>query len=429
MSTLIRSMRLLLAVAALAGLWPATGCNSKPYTGDAEAVIEVAPTAAKPATPVAAEKKTPVAEAPKVLSDEDLAAGWIALFDGETLFGWKAYSDANWAVKEGAITVSEGAKGLLCTHVQFSDYELRADYKAAASTNSGIFLRTPTTAELEDVKTRCYELNIAPPTNGFPTGSLVGREKAPEIKADDAWHTFHVTVLGDKVTVKHDGVELYTYTDPMPAGRGYIGLQLNEGEVAFKNVHLRPLALEPIFNGKDLSGWSQPEGSKAEYSVDAEGVMKVKNGRGALESEGAYGDFVLQLECLTHAKELNSGIFFRCIPKELTNGYESQIHNGFKNGDRTQPVDHGTGAIFRRVNARLVVSDDLAWTYKTVVADGANIAVWVNGYPVTAWTDERKADKNPRNGSRTEAGTLQIQGHDPTTDLSFKNMKVVELRK
>jgi hypothetical protein len=46
---------------------------------------------------------------------------------------------------------------------------------------------------------------------------------------------------------------------------------------------------------------------------------------------------------------------------------------------------------------------------------------------VTDWTDEREAHKNPRNGLRLEKGTLQIQGHDPTTDLSFRNLRAREL--
>jgi hypothetical protein len=53
--------------------------------------------------------------------------------------------------------------------------------------------------------------------------------------------------------------------------------------------------------------------------------------------------------------------------------------------------------------------------------------VWVNGYQVTDWTDERQPHKNPRNGLRLEKGTLQIQGHDPTTDLSFRNLRAREL--
>jgi len=111
------------------------------------------------------------------------------------------------------------------------------------------------------------------------------------------------------------------------------------------------------------------------------------------------------------------------------NGYESQIHNGFKDGDRAQPLDCGTGGIYRRINARRVVSSDEEWFHKTVIADGPHISVWVNGFQVTDWTDTRKPDKNPRNGLRLEKGTLQIQGHDPTTNLSFRNLKAKEINK
>jgi len=111
------------------------------------------------------------------------------------------------------------------------------------------------------------------------------------------------------------------------------------------------------------------------------------------------------------------------------NGYESQIHNGFKNGDRSQPLDCGTGGIFRRQNARRVVADDLKWFFKTIVAHGPHVAVWVNGFQVTDWTDNRPPDPNPRKGLRVEPGTLMIQGHDPTTDLSFRNLRVAELGK
>jgi hypothetical protein len=55
------------------------------------------------------------------------------------------------------------------------------------------------------------------------------------------------------------------------------------------------------------------------------------------------------------------------------------------------------------------------------------MAGWINGYQVSDWTDTRAPHDNPRKGSRTAAGTLQIQGHDPTTDLSFRNIKIAEL--
>jgi len=45
------------------------------------------------------------ADAPNALSEEELNDGWILLFDGETTFGWKPTSDANWQVADGVISV------------------------------------------------------------------------------------------------------------------------------------------------------------------------------------------------------------------------------------------------------------------------------------------------------------------------------------
>ena len=423
-------MKMLLIVPAMI-LGLAAGCdrgippdNSQPAREPAAAPQESQTGDKEPV-----ENSAPVAEVPRLLSDEELTEGWIALFDGQTLFGWQPHSQADWKVEDGAIVVAGGEKGLLCTSVQFSDFVLKADFQAAKGTNSGIFLRTAPVVGPDDIKTKCYELNIAPADNPFPTGSLVGRQKAKEVPESDQWQSFEVTVDGPQVTVKLNGDEVLAYEDPQPISRGHIGLQLNEGRVAFKNIKLKPLNLAPMFDGQSLAGWKSPPGSKSEFTVTPEGAVNVKNGSGSLETEQSFGDFVLQLECISHKPELNSGIFFRCIPGQSMNGYESQIHNGYKDGDRTKPKDAGTGAIFRRTSARLVAADDGQWFHKTIVADGPRMAVWVNGHQVTNWTDDRPADANPRNGLRLEPGTIQIQGHDPTTDLSFRNLRIAELRK
>ena len=136
---------------------------------------------------------------------------------------------------------------------------------------------------------------------------------------------------------------------------------------------------------------------------------------------------MLQLEAISEGKELNSGIFFRSIPGQNTNGYECQIQNGYKDGDRTQPKDCGTGGFYRRQNARRVVPDDFKWFHLTLVATGPHMAAWVDGYPVSDWTDPRPPHENPREGQRLKAGTFQIQGHDKTTNLSFRKLRVVEI--
>lgn len=365
------------------------------------------------------------AEKPNTLSNEEIAEGWILLFDGETDFGWKAASKANWKVAGGMISVSEGEKGLLCTTSEFGDYVLKVDFRAEKNTNSGVFLRTPATPT--NPTADCYELNIAPDDNPFPTGGFVGRQKSDGGHTTGDWQTFEVTAEGAHFTVKLDGKQVLDYVDPKPLARGLIGLQLNSGPVAFRNIKLKPLGLKPIFNGRDLTGWKTYPGKQSVYTVTPKGELNVKNGPGQLESEAQFGDFVLQLEVFSNGKQLNSGIFFRSIPGEFSNGYESQIQNGYKDGDRTQPVDFGTGAIYRRQKARKVVSNDFEWFSKTLVVSGDHVAVWVNGYPVTDWTDTRAANPNPRQGLRREAGTLIIQGHDPTTDLSFRNLRAAEL--
>ena len=109
------------------------------------------------------------------------------------------------------------------------------------------------------------------------------------------------------------------------------------------------------------------------------------------------------------------------------NGYESQIHNGLKDGDPEQPADFGTGAIFRRQPARRIVARDREWFTQTLIATGPHFATWVNGYQVCDWTDSRPPHENPRNGLRLDGGTLILQGHDPSTDLLFRNLEAAEL--
>ncbi|MFN3148224.1 DUF1080 domain-containing protein [Bremerella sp.] len=359
------------------------------------------------------------------LSAEEIEDGWISLFDGETLFGWNAVTKTDWKVVDGAIQATDGEIGLLCTTTQFADYIFRVDFLAEENTNSGIFLRT--SPKPKSPSYDCYELNIAPPSNSFPTGSFVAREKVtPECKPGE-WHTFEVRVQGPVLEVKLDGEVVSTLEDQAYLGKGFIGLQHNEGKIQFKNVSLKPLGLKSIFNGKDLTGWKQYPEMVTKFSVTEEGAIHAQDGPGQLETEGLYANFILQLDAKTNAENLNSGVFFRCIPGDKMMGYESQIHNGIEGGDPTKPIDSGTGAIFRRCVARKVVSKDNQWLTKTLIADGAHISVWVNGYQVTDWTDQRKPDENPRRGQRLTAGSIILQGHDPTTDVLFRDFQIQEL--
>ncbi|RIK86709.1 MAG: DUF1080 domain-containing protein [Planctomycetota bacterium] len=379
---------------------------------------------------------------PNVVTPEQAAAGWISLFDGETLFGWQPTTSANWQVADGAITVSAGEPGFLMTTSQFADYELHVEFKAPASTNSGVFLRTP--LQPANPARDCYELNIAPIDNPFPTGMLVQRFTLKAL-ADDSgpqrdlrtlrsiadavggWCSLDVTVSGDKVSLSIFGERVYTYVDPTPLTRGHIGLQFRAGPVAFRNIRLRPVGLQPMLSGRDLAGWNTKEKRASQFTIAEQGELHVTGGSGQLETDAAYGDFTLQFDTRVDGDGLNSGVFFRCIPGEYMQGYECQISNKMIDGDPARPADFGTGAIYRRIPARRIVAQDRQWFTTTINAVGPHIAVWVNGYQVTDWTDTRPANENPRAGLRTAPGAIAIQGHDPTTNLRFRNFRIAEL--
>src|SRR5690606_5811132 len=69
--------------------------------------------------------------------------GWIQLFDGKTLDGWKA-SEApeNWTVEDGAIVGRGGRSHLFYMERKFDDLEFEVEVKLNKGGNSGMFFRT-----------------------------------------------------------------------------------------------------------------------------------------------------------------------------------------------------------------------------------------------------------------------------------------------
>ena len=146
---------------------------------------------------------------------------------------------------------------------------------------------------------------------------------------------------------------------------------------------------------------------------------------------------------------LNSGVFFRCLPDKYQQGYEAQIQNSFlpaatkeyviekydpqthkllaKDKVKYDSYDYGTGAIYRRIPARFKVAKDKEWFTMTVLAEGRHMGVWVDGIMVTDWTDNRPDNDNGRNGYKAGPGNISLQGHDPTTNLDFRNIRIVDL--
>ena len=364
---------------------------------------------------------------PNTLSSSEVAQGWILLFDGDPPFGWVPRGEARWEVADGIIKAVPGSgSGMLSTTTEFASYQLQADFWVDDKANSGVFLRSPASGEITSAN--AYEVNIYDPHESWPTGSIneVARTSLKP-QTTGRWNTFDITADGDHLVVRLNG-QTGLDTHHSKLARGTIALQYRgEGEVRFRNLKLKPLGLKSIFNGKDLTGWKEIPGRKSVFSVTPEGYLNVKNGNGDLQTEAVYGDFMFQLDIISNGTHLNSGVFFRALPGQFWSGYESQIRNQWSGDDRTKPVDFGTGGIYNRQPARRVISSDREWFTQTIVAHGPHLTVWVNGIQVSDFTDMRPPAESARQGYRAKPGVLSLQGHDPTTDLSFRNLRIGEM--
>jgi len=169
--------------------------------------------------------------------------GWISMFDGKTLDGWKANEHPeSWKVVDGAITGDGPASHLFWMQQECVDCEFRAEVKLNHSGNSGMYVR----AAFGPGFPKGYEAQVEN-TSQDPqkTGSLYGISKVLEqLVQDDTWWTQDVIAQGNHIIIKVNGK---TVTDTVDERnrytKGYLALQQhNQGSVVqYRNLMMRPL--------------------------------------------------------------------------------------------------------------------------------------------------------------------------------------------
>jgi hypothetical protein len=367
---------------------------------------------------------------PNELRREDAAAGWIKLFDGETLFGW-APPIGDWRFEDGAL-VSDGAgPAVLSTTTEFADYELRWEAWVGEGSEGALALRT--SADTTSSAQSGLHVWIAT-SDAAESGSAALR--LPASKPNE-WTKHSAVVQGGTVkVVPVDGADTSALTAEFPADvkTGRISLvAASRGPIKIRSLYLKPLGTVPLFNGQDLSGWHPVPGGTAVFEPIVRGKesrIYVHKGGGYLETDEKFDNFVLQAEIAFNGQGYDSGILFRTqsgTAEMPASGYEMQLNNETDDDDRTLPLDFGTGGLHGLVAARKLVSQNFFWFVPTLVAHGNHIAVWVNGVQVTDFTDTRPASDNPREGSCTGAGHFSLQASGDEVDIFFKSISVARL--
>lgn len=191
--------------------------------------------------------------------------GWVSLFDGKTLNGWKASENAgSWRVEGGSLVGNGPRSHLFYTggvqNGRFKNFELEVEAMPAALTNSGVYFHTE--YQERGFPQKGFEVQINNSALGEgkyrerkKTGSLYGvRNQYKTLARDDEWFRMNVQVRGKNVQVRVNGTLVVNYTEadpPMVAnerGRvlssGTFALQGHDpgSRIRFRSVRVRPLA-------------------------------------------------------------------------------------------------------------------------------------------------------------------------------------------
>lgn len=185
--------------------------------------------------------------------------GWVSLFDGKTLDGWKVGENAaTFSVVDGVLQVFGPRAHLYydgpVNNHSFTNFEWKADVMTFPNANSGMYFHT----EYQEGgwPARGYEVQVNNShTDTIRTGSLynIVNVTTPPAK-DHEWFTQHIVVRGKRVTISVNGRQLVDYTEPDNVERpdsmkqrvissGTFALQGHDpkSKVHFKNIMVKVL--------------------------------------------------------------------------------------------------------------------------------------------------------------------------------------------
>lgn len=188
------------------------------------------------------------------------SGGWISLFDGKSLAGWKVGDNAStFSVDSGMIKVNGVTAHLFydgpVNNHNFKNFEFKADVLTKPHSNSGIYFHTA--FQQGGWPSKGYEVQVNNShTDWRRTGSLYAIQDVKEVYVtDDVWYTEYIKVEGKHVIIKINDKVVVDYTEPdnvqRPEGmkeriisNGTFALQGHDpgSTVYFKNIMVKPLA-------------------------------------------------------------------------------------------------------------------------------------------------------------------------------------------
>jgi hypothetical protein len=205
-------------------------------------------------------------------------AGFVALFNGKDLDGWrggdthdprvlaampqdkreaqvKKWTDdmlKHWKVENGEL-LNDGKGNYATTTKDYGNFELLLEYNMAPKGDSGIYLRNVPQVQIWDpTNQEAFKHGADKGSGGLWNNSPGAPGKDPLVLADKPfgkWNHFRIIMRGNRVTVWLNGKltvndavmeNYYDRKTPVPE-RGPIELQTHGGEIRWRNIFLREI--------------------------------------------------------------------------------------------------------------------------------------------------------------------------------------------
>lgn len=190
-------------------------------------------------------------------SDEKEESGWISMFDGKSLEGWKANENKDsWQVKDGML-VCHGERSHLFYVGEgqpMKNFHFKAQVKTTKGSNSGIYFHTRYQDEGWPKYGYECQVNISHSDPKKSSGLYAVKDVADPGIPDDEWYTQEIIVEGRRIQLKINGKTMVDYTEPASKSaessdferrldKGTIALQAHDPDsvVYFKDLQVKPL--------------------------------------------------------------------------------------------------------------------------------------------------------------------------------------------
>ncbi|MGI6454824.1 MAG: 3-keto-disaccharide hydrolase [bacterium] len=202
---------------------------------------------------------------------ENQDEGWIPLFNGKDLEGWRQINGtADYKVEDGVIvgTTKEGSpNSFLCTLDEYCNFELKFEVKVDDPLNSGVQVRSHSYPGYKNGRVHGYQVEIeAQRKGGDEPGSDAGyiydearrgwlsqeRNKRDVFKNGE-WNEYRVLCQGNTIKTWINGEPITEVTDDVD-DCGFIALQVHSfrgdkpAQVRWRNLYIKIYEYEYTFD-------------------------------------------------------------------------------------------------------------------------------------------------------------------------------------